>query len=48
MLARVRKDELIRSLLVWVKKLTARVAEWEARLSKDSHNSSKPPSKAGQ
>jgi len=35
-----QKDELIRQL-------TARVAELEARLSKNSHNSSKPPSSDG-
>ncbi|WP_338023811.1 DUF6444 domain-containing protein [Archangium primigenium] len=30
-----------------VKALTARVAEWEARLRQDSSNSSRPPSLAG-
>ena len=35
-----QKDELIRQLF-------ARLAELEARLSKDSHNSSKPPSTEG-
>ena len=30
-----------------VQRLTARVEELQARLSKDSHNSSKPPSSAG-
>lgn len=42
-----QKDELIGSLLGWVEKLRARVAELEARLSKDSHNSSKSPSSDG-
>jgi transposase len=42
-----QKDDLIRMLFPFieqVRRLTARVAELEARLSKDSHNSSKPPS----
>ena len=35
------------ALIEQVRQLTARVAELEARLSKDSHNSSKPPSRDG-
>ena len=45
-----QKDDLIRmlfALIEQVRQLTARVAELEARLSKDSHNSSKPPSSDG-
>ena len=45
-----QKDDLIRMLfplIEQVRQLTARVAELEARLSKDSHNSSKPPSSDG-
>jgi transposase len=45
-----QKDELIRMLfplIAEVRRLSARVAELEARLSKDSHNSSKPPSSDG-
>src|ERR1019366_39801 len=45
-----QKDELIRMLfplIEQVRQLTARVEELEARLSKDSHNSSKPPSSDG-
>jgi transposase len=42
-----QKDEVIRFLFEEVRKLTARVAELEARLSKDSHNSGKPPSSDG-
>lgn len=49
-----QKDQLIHflfdqviQLTAHVAKLTARVAELEARLSKDSHNSSKPPSSDG-
>lgn len=45
-----QKDELIRQLfplLAEVRRLTERVAELEARLSKNSHNSSKPPSSDG-
>ena len=45
-----QKDELIRMLfplIAEVRRLTARVAEREERLSKDSHNSSKPPSSDG-
>lgn len=42
-----QKDELIRTLFEMVQRLTARVEELEARLSKDSHNSSKPPSSDG-
>ena len=44
-----QKDAIIRALfplIAEVKRLTACVAELEARLSKDSHNSSKPPSSA--
>jgi len=42
-----QKDELIRTLFEQVLMLSARVAELEARLSKNSHNSSKPPSSDG-
>ncbi len=42
-----QKDDLIRLLFEQVRILTARVSELEARLSKDSHNSSKPPSSDG-
>lgn len=45
-----QKDELIRMLfplIEQVRQLTARVEDLEARLSKDSHNSSKPPSTDG-
>jgi len=45
-----QKDDLIRMLfplIEQVRQLTARVKELEARLSKDSHNSSKPPSSDG-
>ena len=45
-----QKDALIRlliPLIAEVRRLSARVAELEARLSKDSHNSSKPPSSDG-
>ena len=42
-----QKDDLIRLLFKQVRILTARVSELEARLSKDSHNSSKPPSSDG-
>jgi len=42
-----QKDDLIRLLFEQVRILTARVSELEARLSKDSHNSSKPPSSGG-
>jgi transposase len=45
-----QKDAIIRALfplIAEVKRLTACVAELEARLSKDSHNSSKPPSSDG-
>lgn len=45
-----QKDELIRQLfplVAQVRWLSARVAELEARLSKGSHNSSKPPSSDG-
>lgn len=49
-LSHEQKDELIRMLfplIAEVRRLSARVAELEARLSKDSHNSSKPPSSDG-
>ncbi len=42
-----QKDELIRTLFEQVFTLSSRVAELVARLSKDSHNSSKPPSSDG-
>jgi transposase len=42
-----QKDDLIRALFKQVQMLTARVLELEVRLSKDSHNSSKPPSSDG-
>jgi transposase len=49
-LSHAQKDELIR--LLWplmeeVRQLRARVAELEAQLAKDSHNSHKPPSSDG-
>ncbi|MEX2163041.1 MAG: IS66 family transposase [Sulfuricaulis sp.] len=49
-LSHAQKDDLIR--LLWplieeVRQLKARVAELEARLAKDSHNSHKPPSSDG-
>jgi|APDOM4702015118_1054815.scaffolds.fasta_scaffold21937_1 transposase len=49
-LSHEQKDEIIRllfPLIAEVRRLSARVAELEARLSKDSHNSSKPPSSDG-
>ena len=49
-LSHEQKDDIIRSLfplIAQVRRLSARVAELEARLSKDSHNSSKPPSSDG-
>src|SRR5438445_4314647 len=46
-LSSAQKDELIHFLFAEMKKLVARVAELEARLGKDSHNSSKPPSSDG-
>ena len=49
-LSHEQKDALIRMLFPLIEKvrqLTARVEELEARLSKDSHNSSKPPSSDG-
>lgn len=46
-LSHEQKDELIHTLFEMVQRLTARVEELEARLSKDSHNSSKPPSSDG-
>ena len=42
-----QKDDLILKLLEQNAQLQARIAELEARLSKDSHNSSKPPSSDG-
>jgi transposase len=45
-----QKDEIICllfPLIAEVRRLSARVAELEARLSKDSHNSSKPPASDG-
>ncbi len=42
-----QKDELIRTLVAKVHQLSALVEELQARLSKDSHNSSKPPSSDG-
>ena len=50
LLSHEQKDEIIRMLfplIAEVRRLSARVAELEARLSKDSHNSSKPPSSDG-
>jgi len=41
------KDELIHVLYAQVAVLTAKVAELEARLALNSHNSSKPPSSDG-
>src|ERR1019366_2924196 len=46
-LSHEQKDVLIRQLFDLVQQLTARVEELEARLSKDSHNSSKTPSSDG-
>ena len=49
-LSHAQKDEIIRMLwplLEEVRQLRARVEELEASLSKDSHNSSKPPSSDG-
>ncbi len=49
-LSHEQKDEIIRMLfplIAEVRRLSARVAELEARLSKDSRNSSKPPSSDG-
>ena len=49
-LSHEQKDELIRMLFPLIEKvrqLTVRVEELEARLSKDRHNSSKPPSSDG-
>ena len=43
-LSHEQKDALIQSMFDLIQKLTARVEELELRLSKDSHNSSKPPS----
>ena len=42
-----QKDELIRTLVAKVNQLSALVEQLQARLSKDSHNSSKPPSSDG-
>jgi transposase len=50
LLSHEQKDDIIRMLFPLIEKvrqLTARVEELEARLSKDSHNSSKPPSSDG-
>jgi len=47
LLSHEQKDALIRMLFEKVRELTARVEELEARLSKDSHNSGKPPSSDG-
>ncbi|WP_409374718.1 DUF6444 domain-containing protein, partial [Verminephrobacter aporrectodeae] len=41
------KDVLIGQLVVRVQELVTRVQELESRLSKNSHNSSKPPSSDG-
>lgn len=49
-LSHAQKDEIIRMLfplIAQVQRLSARVAQLEAQLSKDSHNSSKPPSSDG-
>ena len=49
-LSHAQKDDIIRMLfplIAEVQRLSARVAELEAQLSKDSHNSSKPPSSDG-
>ena len=49
-LSHAQKDDIIRMLfplIAEVRRLSERVAELEARLSKDSHNSSKPPSSDG-
>jgi transposase len=46
-LSHEQKDALIRTLFEKVRLLTVRVQELEARLSKDSHNSGKPPSSDG-
>jgi transposase len=49
-LSHKQKDDIIRllfPLIAQVRRLSARVAELEARVSKDSHNSSKPPSSDG-
>ena len=42
-----QKDELIRFLFGEFKRLSAQVAELQARQNKDSHNSTKPPSSDG-
>ena len=46
-LSHEQKDDIIRMLFEKLQQLTARVVELEARLFKDSHNSSKPPSSDG-
>jgi len=47
LLTHEQKDELIRFIFGEMKKLATRVEELEARLAKNSHNSSKPPSSDG-
>jgi transposase len=47
LLSHEQKDALIRMLFEKVRELSARVEEIEARQSKDSHNSGKPPSSDG-
>lgn len=46
-LSHEQKDQLIYDLYAQIEALMLRVAELEARLSKDSHNSGKPPSSDG-
>ena len=46
-LSPAEKDALIMALLKQVRSLAARVEELEARLAKNSRNSSKPPSSDG-
>jgi transposase len=43
-LSHAQKDALIRELFDIVQELRSRIGELESRVSKDSHNSSKPPS----
>jgi len=40
----VQKDELVKQLYQLIVTLEARIKELEGQTSKDSHNSSKPPS----